>query len=59
MTTQKTQLDYVCNSCHEPCSISLQDFGIGQYEYWGQISYDHDYQWASDCCGATYEDKDE
>lgn len=44
---------YFCQECHEPCDVTLVDFGIGPYEYWGQRCNDTNKQMVSDCCEAT------
>lgn len=56
---QEKWLPYICDDCKEPCEVTMQDFGIGPYEFWGVDSYDHDYALASECCSATYTDREE
>ena len=48
--------DCICSECGRPCRPVKVDYGIGAYEYQGAISYDHDWQWESPCCGAQVED---
>ena len=42
--------DYFCDECHKPCEGVWRDFGIGSYEYWGQVCRDKNTQYVSECC---------
>jgi hypothetical protein len=43
----------VCSECKQPAEFSLEDFGIGAYEFWGARGTHHDWQWVSECCEAS------
>jgi len=42
-----------CGTCKEQCEYSIEDQGIGAYEFWGSPSVDVSYVLVSDCCGDT------
>jgi hypothetical protein len=39
-----------CTACGQPCQVSIIDFGIGSYEYWGALGIDIQLEAVSDCC---------
>lgn len=42
----------ICDECGEACTATLQDHGIGSYEFWGARGTHHDWQVLSPCCSA-------
>lgn len=42
----------ICDDCGEECTATVQDFGIGPYEFWGARGVHEDWHAASPCCGA-------
>ena len=42
-----------CCQCGEECTVSVHDFGIGPYEYWGDKGTQHDYEAVTDCCESS------
>lgn len=42
-----------CEDCGQECTAHVVDNGIGKYEFWGTIGYDHNYTLVSDCCDAS------
>lgn len=43
----------ICDSCGDSCSATMQDMGIGSYEFWGSRGVHHDWQALSPCCSAN------
>ena len=44
--------NYYCEECREECQETVQDFGIGSYEYWGAPGVDVQLAVVSVCCEA-------
>lgn len=41
-----------CSGCGNECDTIVADFGIGSYEYWGNMCSHTDYREVSKCCEA-------
>ena len=54
--TPKEQGTGYCNTCKQRVPVKWEDWGIGQYEYWGEKGTHHD--WIAVCprCGDDLED---
>ena len=48
--------DWWCCECGKPCEVVEEDYGIGQYEYWGAVGYHTNIISVSKCCEADYQD---
>ncbi len=47
-----SDFDGYCKECGKPTRGKWLDFGIGDYEYWGETCHDTDWQYVSTCCDA-------
>jgi hypothetical protein len=47
-----------CEDCGQECTAHVVDHGIGKYEFWGTVGYDHNYTLESNCCDAPLLDHD-
>ena len=46
-----------CGCCGQPCGVHAEDYGVGEYEFWGQRGVHRDVQAVSGCCEAeVFED---
>ena len=43
-------MNYTCTHCNKPCHGDLVDFGLGYFEFWGEIRFDRNVQFVSECC---------
>ena len=42
----------ICSECGNACEVTMIDFGIGAYEFWGSREVHTDFRPASPCCEA-------
>jgi hypothetical protein len=53
LTEEQQDVEFLCSECLTSCTPTEVDFGIGPYEFWGQVGNHSDIQIVSDCCEAT------
>ena len=54
---EDTYLPYTCSACGKDCDATMQDHGIGTYEFWGARYRDVRIELTSECCGTTAYEK--
>ncbi len=49
----------VCAECDQKAQYRLMYFGIGSYEFWGATGNHVEWAWASECCEAEEQEKEQ
>ena len=48
-----------CDTCNAWTDSTYVDMGIGGYEYWGSLEYQHDWEPVCDYCGEIVQEFEE